>query len=502
MHRVSSDGDISRVDRSRAFDTTSPLVQPTELLARVFTALGTIKAVDDEAQSMMSMGMGNGGGGIHGFSDSQILASERKNSKWSLSYSETGFAVPPPRGRNRAASDCRAPNRDNLYERNPNEWTWNGTNAQIEEFTRLRKLNKRKSEDLYRASFALPKKDIPFVINIDDTTNQPTPSSATASAPPQSSPSLLHRLNPFKKRDDSSRKTSPIPDRTDIQNYLSVTSAGRESRSMTNQAKRRASVFSILSTTDESNADVLENTTIADLIRALEVVHTQAVTGVDAPLLQELLDDPKRRTGNTGLSQAATISGPPQHSNPLPLINIFPSSPTQMRSRRGSMRPFSSTTNTPVFDRMHRRRQSTILDFPSNRRASFLAPPGSEQPPPYSTTTATPRTTHRRFSVRPTLLSIPPGQSPMPSVQASSSLQRRLSMRPSPLLTDNRLTNRYGRSISTGSSNYSISPLEVSPIPRNRFLSPVDETRSNMLQNRRRSLLSDTITRRKRCESK
>lgn len=482
LHRVQSDGDLSRIDRT--FDPANSQIQPTELLARVFTALGTIKAVDDEVQSMnMSQG------GVHGFSDSQILASERKrDSRWSLSFSETGFSVPPARGRSRAASDCRAPIKHQMYEPNANEWTWNGTNAQIEEFLRMRKTNKRKSDDLYRASFAHPKNDTPYVITVDDVSHSPAPAIT-----PAGSPSLFQRLNPFKRRDDS-RKPSLTPDRLDVQNYLNDTFAGRESRQPVN--KRRASVFSILSTTDESNADVLENTTIADLIRALEVVHTQAVTGNEAPLLQEFFEDPKRKVGNAGLSHQNTATSTAHTSNPLPMINIFPpTSPHQMRPRRGSLRPFS-TANTPIFDRVNRR-QSTILDLPSTRRASFLVP--EEQPPPYTTT---PRQNHRRFSVRPTLLSIPPGQSPMPSIQASSSLQRRLSMRPSPLLTDNRtIGNRYGRSISTGSSNYSTSPMELSPVSRNRFLSPVDESvRAN--PNRRRSLLIERPKPRKRCESK
>ena len=478
MHRVQSDGDLRKVDQNRAFDESNLQLQPTELLARVFTALGNIKAADDEAQSNAAMG-----GGFHGLSDSQILASE-KQSNWSLPFSESSYAVPPPKARGRAASEFRAPMADQLELGNSHEWTWSGNNQQIEEFMRLKKLNKKKSSDLYRAALTSPKIENP-VVSMEEGM------AAQTIRPPgrASSPSIFGRFNPFKKRDDS-RKMSLIPnDRLDVKSYLDHTSAGRHSRisvpSFANvgpSARRRTSTFSMMSTTDEGSADVLENTTIADLIRALEVMHTQAVTGDDS-LLETLLDNPRRRFGSS-----TTINGLPQHnpqqqqqSVPPPLINIFPpASPAQLQSprdRRNSMRPLS-TSNTPLFHRSNRR-QSAIVDLPSTRRSSLFVP-SSLGPPPYSE--ATPRTTHRRFSVRPTLLSIPPGQSPFqsPSIQATSTLQRRIS-RPNPQLTDynnfNLRPNRFGRSVS-GPSNHSVSPLEMSPIVnRSGGLAPVTEIR-------------------------
>lgn len=483
MNRVQSDGDINRLDHHRPFDPRSPQIQPTELLARVFTALGTIKAVDDEVQSMTN----TLSGGVHGFSDTQILASENKrNSHWSLFSSDNGLAVPPTRGRSRAVSDCLVPNPNLLDQSNNNEWTWNGTNSQIEEIMRMRKLNKKKSEDLYRASFALPRNDMPFVVNIQDDVSSPPPASSATS------PSLLQRLNPFKKRNEDSRKMSLSPDRSEIQNYLNQTSAGRESRAVFGAgANRRPSVFSILSNTDECDANVLENTTLADLIRAIEIVHTQAQTGAEAPLLQNFFEDPIR---NNASNLTSTSQKSQKSPNTLPMINIFPpSSPRPSEMRRNSMRP-STTSNTPTFDRMSRR-QSAILDMPTRRRSSFLTQP-SEQPPPYSNEPNN-RQSHRRFSVRPTTLSIPPGQSPMPSIQLSSTLQRRLSTRPSPLLSDYRAPGRFGRSISTGSST---SPVQMSPIlSRNRFLSPTDGNRPNVMHNRRQSLIA--ASRRKRCDS-
>lgn len=489
LHRVQSDSDLSRVDRKRTFDESNQLSRPGELLARVVSALGSIRASEDDTQSILDMGML---GGINGFSDSQILASEQMESRWSLAYSDGSYAMPPPRERTRAASDFRAPQRDQLHNADDHKWTWSGNNSQIKEFMRLRKMNKRKPKDLYRAAFTHPKNAGSVFLNI------PEPPAEAISPEVNNPTSILNRLNPFKKRtfNEDNKRASLTPDRLDIQNYLERTSAGRDSRMslsphqyLNATAKGRCSNFSILSTTDESNADVLEKTTIADLIRALEVVHTKANTG-DVPLLQDFFESPKRKMGTASLSPPSTLP---------PLINIFP--PVGDRNRRNSLHPFTAQTQTPVFNR--HRRQSNILDHLSTSRRSSLLRPPFGQPPPYSE--ATPHLPHRRFSVRPTTLSIPPGQAPLPSmnptIQASSTLQRRLSMRPSPLAS-----GHYVRSVSTSSSG-GLTPTSIgTPVTRQRnlFLRPVNETHTNVAANRRgsRSQIFEGKAYRKRSESK
>lgn len=499
MHRVQSESDLSKVDQNRALDIANQTMQTTDLLARVFTALGNIKVADDEAQSIAAMS-----GGIHGFSDLEILASEKHDSRWSIPFSDTSFSVPPPKARGRAASDFHGPVSNHLEIGSSHDWTWSGNNQQIEEFMRLRKLNKKKSPDLYRAALTLPKSVSSVTVNIDDGISHSADSSS-----PVNSPSLFDRLNPFKKRDDF-RKMSVASDRLDIKNYLDQTSAGRRSRlsvaaypTVAPIAKRRISTYSAFSVPDEGSADVLENTTIADLIRALEVMHTQAVTG-DGLSIENFLAESRSRLGSTSKSQNSAFNG--SFQPPLPSINVLPPmTPNNSRLRRNSLRPLS-ISNTPLFNRANRR-QSAIVDLPSTRRSSLLVPP-SNGPPPYSENAS--YKSHRRFSVRPTLLSIPPGQSPMPSIQATSSLQRRLSMRPSPLLTDNsNLTikpNRFGRSISASSSNYSSSPLETSPVPnRNSLLTPVNETQLNVphRQSSRPQLFNPNVNiERKRSDSK
>lgn len=500
LHRGHSDGDLDRVDRKRTFDQLSP---SGELLARVVTALGTLRATEEDAQSILDVGI-LPGGGIHGFSDSQILASERMHeSRCSLAFSDGGYIAPPNRKRTRAASDFRAPSTDQLQnQQDHHKWTWSGSNSQIQEFLRLRQLNKRKSTDLYRASFALPKNSDSVLVNIEP----PSETIAPAAANP---PSLFSRWNPFKKIISDAgkhRRPSFTPDRLDIEGYLERNAAGRQSRLslsphqyLSSTSKGRSSNFSILSLTDDSSADVLEKTTIADLIRALEAVHTQTQTA-DAPLLQDLFDTPQRKLGTASLSPPTSMSS--SFAAVPPMINIHP--PIGDTNRRNSVHMFS--TPTPMLKRSAMaRRQSNILDIlPSGRRASFLRPPSdtSGQPPPYSE--ATPKMPHRRFSVRPTMLSIPPGQAPLP--KASSMLQRRLSMRPSPLASEAnsaRTSGRYSRSISTGAGV--AASAQVTPAARRRnplLLLPLDEALTPQIRRGSRSFMFEAKEHRRRSESK
>lgn len=497
LHRGHSDSDLNQIDRQRIFEQLSP---SSELLARVVTALGSLRATEEDTQSILDMGiLAGGGGGIHGFSDSQILASERMHeSRGSLACSDGSYIVPPDRPRTRAASEFRAPPMDLLHiEQDDHKWTWSGGNAQIQEFLRLRQMNKRKSNDLYRASFALPKNVDSVFVNIE-------PPSENVSPATSSLPSRFSRWNPFKKfLSDAAKQHRPSlsPDRRDIEAYLERGGADRQSRMslsphqyLSATSKGRSSNFSILSLTDDSNADVLEKTTIADVIRALEVVHSKA-QGPDAPLLPDLFDVPKRKMGTTSLSSpVSSLAAMP------PMINIYP--PLAETNRRNSVHMFS-TTKTPVLNRAAMaRRQSNILDnLPSGRRASFLRPPSDTtgQPPPYSE--ATPKMPHRRFSVRPTMLSIPPGQAPLP--KASSMLQRKLSMRPSPLASETnsaQASGRYSRSISMGSGV--AASVQVTPAMRRKnppLLLPLNEV---LTAQNKRSHTFEAKQHRQRSESK
>lgn len=496
MHRGHSDSDLSRVDRKRTFDQLSP---SGELLARVVTALGSLRPTEEDAQNILDIGLMAGGGGIHGFSDSQILASERKHeSRCSLEFSDGSYVSPPNRKRTRAASDFRAPTTDQLRnQQDDHKWTWSGSNAQIQEFLRLRQLNKRKSTDLYRASFALPKNVHSVLVNIEPSSENILPSTSNT-------PSLFSRWNPFRKLiSDAAKQRRPsfTPNRLDSDGYLYRNAVSRQSRLslsphqyLNSTTEGRSSNFSILSLTDDSNVDVLERTTIADLIRALEDVHTKAQTTETPPLL-DLFDSPKRKLGTASLSLPTEMSS--SFTSVPPMINIHP--PVGETNRRNSVHMFS--THTPILNRAAMiRRQSNILDnLPSERRASLLRLPLdiSGLPPPYSETTQ--KVPHRRFSVRPTMLSIPPGQAPSP--KASTVHQRKLSMRPSPLASEAnsiRASERYSRSISMVPDT--MVSVQVTPVTRRRnhmLLLPLNEDRDGS-----RSHTLEAKEHRRRSESK
>lgn len=97
-----SDSDLTRINRQKTFGINA-LVQPTELLAKVVSALANISTIEEDGQSILEHATLNTG--INCFSDSQILASERTWSGWSNSGSDKAYLTTPPMGRPRASSD-------------------------------------------------------------------------------------------------------------------------------------------------------------------------------------------------------------------------------------------------------------------------------------------------------------------------------------------------------------------------------------------------------------
>lgn len=412
LTRVQSDSDLSRINKEKTFEGSETLFDTNNLLARVVSALGSIRPVDEDGHSVLDIALD---GGIHGFSDSQILADERTWSGGSLAHSDASFPN-FPRQRARAASVFHTPSHH--YMQDSNEWTWSGDNSQIQEY--LRK-NTKKKNSLYRTAFASNTK---LDRNRSVSINMPTNDDSMPA-----NKGLINKMNPFKK---TFGKPILGPEQ---QRYLERTARGRESKiSLTKQrylsatARGRASVFSILSTTDEKNNDVLENTTIADLIRALEVVHTKA-NGPDTPLLDDYMDAPKRKMGT------ASLTPPPRGSNPL--LAVIPPSfgSSSAAARRASLRPvntYNTIFNSKALPNMNRRQSSyAAAEAVNNSRRPSIRP---TNPPPY-VAKESPKPLNRRFSIRPTNLAIPPGQAPPSSTIQSSSttLQRRLSLRPSPL---------------------------------------------------------------------
>lgn len=113
LHRgtmYKSDGDLSHIDKEKtfAFETQRRgTVGPGDLLAKVVVALGGYRlGGDDDEQRRASIH--SSAMGFHGFSDSQILASEQNYSDWSISASDRSNGTTPQRSR-RGTSEIRIP---------------------------------------------------------------------------------------------------------------------------------------------------------------------------------------------------------------------------------------------------------------------------------------------------------------------------------------------------------------------------------------------------------
>lgn len=217
--RVQSDSELDRVDKNRTFGGRGSIVQPSELLACVVGALG------DLAEREESIGK-------HGFDDEDILSSEKTGSIWS---------VEPKVQRNRAASEYRIRALRSDYVEPTNEWTWSGpsANAKLKELLRMRNSGRGS------ISFPIPEKKV--------VSQPPEPATKT----------LLSRLNPFK-----SRRGSCMPAITDVE-----TGGFDTVKYLQSTQKGRSSLFSL--PPDEGKRSLLEETSIADLLRALTTLHEQ-----------------------------------------------------------------------------------------------------------------------------------------------------------------------------------------------------------------------------------
>uniref|UniRef100_A0A182MJ52 Potassium channel domain-containing protein n=1 Tax=Anopheles culicifacies TaxID=139723 RepID=A0A182MJ52_9DIPT len=435
-----SDTDLNRINREKTFGVQA-LVQPAELLARVVTALGNITANQDDNQSFLERASLNAG--VNCFSDSQILASERTWSGWSMSGSDKSAYLTAPPMRPRAASDIGLP--PHVTSQDANEWTWSGgDNTQIQQILQIRQKVKQK-DNLLRAALS---------------NNATFDSSLTINVPPGSAEGkvsainrgMLYRLNPFRKR-----SKTPAPDLESgppLESYLSATSKGRSSMFnlptssyLMATSRGRGSILSM----PPQDEHLLETTTIGDLLRALERMHTDTVTAPDS---RGSFGSGKNDSFGRRRTMQSSCVG---QSNLPSLLTLF-TPPIEAGSRRGSMKPPLARTGSSDSAPTIIRRSSFRPSNPPSYSATVSGSPGGGGSPTLSIISPSPKPIRRRFSVRPSNLAYPPGHCPRPvaasggadqlgTAHISSSsqslhnlptttLQRRLSSRPSPLATN------------------------------------------------------------------
>ncbi|GAB0094942.1 open rectifier potassium channel protein 1 [Sergentomyia squamirostris] len=412
LNRTQSDTDLAKIDRKRTFEGVKSATPTGELLAQLVTALGHYRGPEDDQQSVMEMTYHSGGRGegIHGpFSDNEILASERSWSKWSLPTSERSVSIsgPPSQPRRmRTASEVTVPMYTKTSDENY-EWTWShNSDPRI-----LRQRVGSRKDDLYKKSFGIDKKALEMANNVTVQMPLDIPPAAT-------NKSLLGKFKNFRKRAMSfAAAGSDWPSNDDPEaardQYLVPVERNSPMTTFlsTSAASRRPSNFTSIQPNRDGETNVLERTTIADLIRALEVIHTKAA-------LSELSTPPSPRHK----FEAAT---PPKMPS---LLTLFP---------RNMSMDNNDSVSSLYSDRRRGSLRPTLFHRPTRRQSEAMI--SDLRPPPYNALDSPRPALKRRFSVRPSALSIPPGQAPPVGNTSSSSsihnphVPRKISIRPSPL---------------------------------------------------------------------
>lgn len=472
LNRVQSDSNLSHIDKEKTFafeNRRKSGVLPSELLAKVVMALGGYRVGDFEDQQRMASNLSIPKG-YHGFSDSQILAGEQSynNSNWSINTTDKGYITPPHKLRLRAASEVRIPIESSVKVSNrvphtamsrvvtsvtylvlvkpqllilsfqaSTEWTWSGANTQISEIEKMRSRAAKPKENLYKASLQTKLRYDSETAADDFPRDLPTKLNEIAAE--AANKSLLSKLNPFKRKLPSEMKRHSLypGQELDPQKYLRNTQYGRESVSSLSKnylTQRRPSMFQLPRPDEEQ--DLLETTTIADLIRAIEMANTDEVVN-DSPK-DSFMEKKQRKLGTDHLTPSR-----------------YPSLVTLNAKQDSNLTIHGSSLHNNALKASGRNRLfscvSTPTEIPDNSRGKILGDANPfvrhlsiRPPPPYTSTPldAMKTTLKRRFSVRPSNLDMAPGQFHKPNTQimamssqqttsaAVTPFQRKLSWRP------------------------------------------------------------------------
>lgn len=480
LFRRSSDTEIDRIDKAKTFAQAKAYVQSGDLIADVVSALGSIRASENDVESIAELSQApttNAGdsGGIDLFSDAEILANELTWSGWSIPDSDLSNII--AKRRSRATSEVKFPKLNDAWS-NGHEWTWSGNNQQIQKM--LSEKNNFSKENNGNMKSQQLNSDKSITISIPMPTDNKGDSNlkhrSNEDLVQVSNDTLMDKFNRFRKRaslaipfinsnidkEREKEKEKPTLYSSDPPLYEEQQTPLPRHRARShsimhyynaNTAIGRNSVFSLhsnRSNRDASESDILENTTLADLIRALEIVHMKANTTGEVP--QITVNDMESNGSET-----------PKRKNGVP--NLMP---TSMRTRSPSLSVAElfrtkQQGRAPNFgSNRFQRRQSIASNSPLSLSSKLAL---NLQPPSYSSA-STPSSSKRRFSVRPTNLGIPIGQAPPSSstgigsspalvVQPSSTaLQRKLSLRPGPFQRDGNLN------MSMRSGRYSSNPTQ------------------------------------------
>lgn len=278
-----SEPNLLRNNRERLLDGNHMMDNTGDLLVNVVKALTTYEEEDSPSE-----------GGIDLFSDSEIKLDESE-STWSIvnpPTESTSVIEPPKQLRTRAASEY---GRGSFFrnvakqQEESRDWTWSGNNPQIQEFMKIRAKQKEREQNI--KSIKSPNGDavgvdpekarndkgrrqsifqrINNLIKRRQTVHQLSPPTPTSASEPKSKP-MSPVQSPHLSMAKTSNKSTPMDKRK------SIAMGGNVPRP---HLMRQASNFSVLSSGSDQDHELLEKTTIADLIRAMEVVHMKEMLG-------------------------------------------------------------------------------------------------------------------------------------------------------------------------------------------------------------------------------
>lgn len=371
LTRVVSETDLQRIDKTATF-AAHAMVQPAELLARLVNILGYIPPRDDldwenEGEQAKQPDVQND---VQGKPISQGLANNV--SQWKIGGEKLPFAKP----RSRATSEVRLQITKDDYAQN-GEWTWSGPIAS------------QKLQELMKARDTTP------------------PSKDSGSKPYRKFPSFALPITAPKNffprwRRQSSNKRMSDAARPSVKNTENIIVDDNEKSNQQNTIggpigpppsymdERRESVSRTPHYYTHTGADLptylegnnlLEETTLADFLRALTALHARVGTVPD-----DHVPKPKRKLGTACLS-------PPKLPSLFTLFSNAPGSAAQ------------SNQNTVTGTQSYQSSRRVSLKMPESNYSDSASPTSYVR---RESVAAKPR----RFSLRPVLTPVSPPMTP------------------------------------------------------------------------------------------
>lgn len=367
-----SETNLMRIDRDKTFNQTNMLDNTGEILAQVVFALNDFNSNKEDPNVSTNVG------GVDLFSDESILEDE-----WSVVTApseQTNQKVPKKFLRSRAKS---------LYPQvlkisNAPQYTWSGNNNDIQEF-----INDQVNTEKRQAAKVAHKKDTNgIVISIEK-------SKDGADSGVGRRKSVFNAFNNiFKRRStifSSNAETRPQEEQQQppsvkitppVERRTSIKIDTSKRPQFNGEMKRRMSILS----NQSASSDVLENTTIADLIRAIETAHTKNMLGTKSLANRRMTMVPQM-TRRSSVSFSTPLETPPSAgSNRMPKSSLVVPRNRLMAMRQNSSpnrfsvtpvavdTPSSAVSLSPIIQHRIRRfsavPQTTVM--PTRRLSSSL----------------------------------------------------------------------------------------------------------------------------------